>query len=342
MSNPTTYVEQFNGSLGDFTGVDPIAFDDGLFLTQQVVNAVWNPSAATGTGGTGISATSSMSRDTTKHVTGPASFLCSIIPGDSATWFAASSGVGFVAGGPASFGAWVLCDSPQTIPITAVLYWNGYASQQAVTLNCVHAGDGEWAWFEQSFTVNPAWSALDAGVGVAASGVQLDFNITGIAFEALAGIIEPVPDLETNGDLKTGYTVAGTNAITRAASSAAIDPTGILSPGSGSLAFRYTRKIDTGAEEIWFQCGTVGSGTDAMRGGVDATDHPFVEWNSNNAGWERLTATETIAIDTEFVYLTDWDGTTVQLQIDGGTIHAGTRDAAEGDWGAGDLILEAV
>jgi hypothetical protein len=46
MSNPTTMVEQFNGSLGGFSGVDPIRHDSGLWLEEAGINYVLNPVAA--------------------------------------------------------------------------------------------------------------------------------------------------------------------------------------------------------------------------------------------------------------------------------------------------------
>jgi hypothetical protein len=127
----------------------------------------------------------------------------------------------------------------------------------------------------------------------------------------------------------------------RAASSAAISPSGILSPSSGAIAFRVTPTIETGLEEIWGECGVKGSGTDHVQWGRDASTHPFVEWSANNAAYQRLTGTETLAAGTECLFYTDWDGTAIRLSIDNGTIQTDTRDAVSDSWGAGDLVLKA-
>jgi len=50
MSNPTTLVESFNGSLGAFAGVDPILYDDGLLLQAAGTNELINPDITTASG----------------------------------------------------------------------------------------------------------------------------------------------------------------------------------------------------------------------------------------------------------------------------------------------------
>lgn len=126
-------------------------------------------------------------------------------------------------------------------------------------------------------------------------------------------------------------------------SSASIDQGGTdrIDPASGSIAFRYKRLIDTGAEETILTCGTVGSGTDYLEIGIDSGDHLYMEWDSDNGGSERVTSTGTISVDTEYFLYCEWDGTAIGLSIDNGTMDTDTRDAVEGDWGAGDLELVA-
>lgn len=120
-----------------------------------------------------------------------------------------------------------------------------------------------------------------------------------------------------------------------------LDPAGILDPSNGSLAIRIKRIEDSGAEEVYGECGVKGAGTDHVQWGIDSSDHPFVEWSSNNAAYQRLTGTETIGASTEFLFYIGWVGLTQELSIDAGTKHTGTRDVVSGSWGAGDLVLEA-
>ena len=47
MSNPTTLVEQFSGSLGALTGVAPIRYNNGLWLEAAGTNKLANPSFET-------------------------------------------------------------------------------------------------------------------------------------------------------------------------------------------------------------------------------------------------------------------------------------------------------
>jgi len=129
---------------------------------------------------------------------------------------------------------------------------------------------------------------------------------------------------------------------TRAASSASISPSGILSPSSGALAFRITPTIETGVEEIWGECGVKGSGTDHVRWGRDSSKHPFVEWSANNASYQRLTGSETLNALTAYDLYLGHSATTISLAVDAGTLQTGTRDAISDSWGAGDLTLKAT
>ena len=147
-----------------------------------------------------------------------------------------------------------------------------------------------------------------------------------------------------DGTLGTGYAWTGTahnSTSTRAASSASLDPAGILAPGSGALAFRITPTIETGVEEIWGECGVKGAGTDHLRWGRDSTTHPFVEWSANNAAYQRLTATETVDAGAQAFCYFGHDGTDIFLQIGSNALQTDTRDAVEGDFSTGDLTLEA-
>ena len=139
---------------------------------------------------------------------------------------------------------------------------------------------------------------------------------------------------------KSPYATSFTD-TTRAASSAAISPTGILDPTSGAVAFRISPTIETGLEEIWGECGVKGSGTDHVRWGRDASTHPFVEWSANNAAYQRLTASETLTAGTAYDVYLGHTGTVTSLAVDAGTLQTGTRAAVSGDFSTGDLTLEA-
>lgn len=124
------------------------------------------------------------------------------------------------------------------------------------------------------------------------------------------------------------------------AASAAIDPTGILSPMQGAMAFRLTPTIETGVEEVWGECGVKGAGTDHMQWGRDSTKHPFVEWSGNDAAYERLTASETVDAGNMFYLLIGHNGDDISLQVDAGAIQTDTRDTVEDDFSTGDLTLQ--
>jgi hypothetical protein len=128
--------------------------------------------------------------------------------------------------------------------------------------------------------------------------------------------------------------------FTRAASSASRSPS--ITPNSGAVAGRWTPTIETGVEEIWGECGVKGSGTDHVRWGRDATRHPFIEWSSNDASYQRLTASETINALAATDLALNWTGLTASLSVEAGTIQSAARDAVSGSWGAGNLTLEAT
>lgn len=64
MANPTLVVEGFNGSLGSFSGVDPIRYDSGLWLEEAESNYVPNPVGATDVAGWSAQTDITMSHET--------------------------------------------------------------------------------------------------------------------------------------------------------------------------------------------------------------------------------------------------------------------------------------
>lgn len=153
----------------------------------------------------------------------------------------------------------------------------------------------------------------------------------------------PCPAIDSAGTIAAGYawgSTAHASTSTRTAASASIDPTDRIDQSAGSLAVQVRPTDVTGVEELHGACGVKGVGTDHLRWGRDSAFHPFVEWSSNNAAYQRLTATEFIGF-AERVWYLDWSGTAVSLSIDNGTLQTGTRAAVSGSWGAGDLVLQA-
>jgi len=65
-----------------------------------------------------------------------------------------------------------------------------------------------------------------------------------------------------------------------------------------------------------------------------------VSWNSDNAGAQTVTSTDSIAVDTEYFVYTDWNSTDINLRVDAAT-DTDTRNAVQDDFGAGDLTLQA-
>jgi len=143
-----------------------------------------------------------------------------------------------------------------------------------------------------------------------------------------------------SGDSGDGFAWDGSahnSTSTRAASSASISPTGILDPATGSLAFRLTRKIDTGDIEYILNCGT--DGDDRLRIYIDTDDRLRVAWDTGGALPQSVVSSSTIAVGTEYLVYTEWDGINIAMSLDAGTLVTGIRDVPLGSWGTDDLVL---
>ena len=331
MSNPTTLVEQFSGSLGALTGVAPIRYNNGLWLEAAGTNKLANPSFETDAstwalfnGGTG---TVISSTDWSKVGTHS---LKTVTNGD-----AFRQGVNNTSSRPSTAGieTWMLTGTVYIPVSTAVLKVfviavNGWETLLDLTLN----GQGEFDIAQALTTTNATELRIV---------VRWDGTVAGTFYlDALDLRPGSYADSYVDGSLGSGYG-GSAGAWTRAASSASISPSGILSPSSGALAFRLTPTIETGVEELWGECGVKGAGTDHLRWGRDSTKHPFVEWSSNDAAYERLRATETADAGTAYDLYLGYDGTDVSLCVDAGAANTGSRAAVSDSFGAGDLTLEA-
>lgn len=344
MSNPTTHVEPFDGSLGDFTGVAPIRYSNGLWLEEATTNAYINPVAGNGTStlaplSNRANAVVSVPTPLPGHLSGVTDCFRVTSAGDfgaGTTW--ASLNIGNLSAALYQLSVYVYI--PAATSISAIGFTAGN-----FTSGVIVAAIGDAALTNQWQRIGPATLTPDVGdlAGI------LNLTVTGLSNgEVLYFIIPQVERKDymtsaTAGSLGAGYAFTGTahnSTSTRAASSAAISPSGILSPDTGSLAFRFTRKIDTGGTETILECGTAGSGTDYLSVAVNASDKLVVSWNSDNAGAQTVTSTDSIAVDTEYFVYTDWDSTDINLRVDAAT-DTDTRDAVQDDFGAGDLTLEA-
>lgn len=345
MSNPTLGVWEFEVDLdGDtpsgpvsFVGVDPIRFDDGLWLEEATTNLCRNPSFESGT--TVWSANNgTLSQDAGAAYVGSASLLTirSSATGNLGPFFTTSNGT--IAEG--DYVVVTLAAKADYAPTTCVLevYWrtdaSGALGYAATTQFALTAG-----FVEHTYVFGPA----PATVGKVIVGLTDQSNGTiGEKLWIDAVQVEKKRYATSYADYTMGAGYGGSlgSASTRAASSASV-ATGILSPASGAIAFRVTPTIETGVEELWGEAGVKGAATDHVRWGRDATKHPFIEWSSNDAAYQRLTASETIDAGVETFLYFGHAGTATSLQVDSGTLQTGSRAAVSASFGAGALTLRA-
>ena len=144
------------------------------------------------------------------------------------------------------------------------------------------------------------------------------------------------------GDMGTGYAFTGTahaSTSTRAASSAAIDPTGILSPSTGAVAFWATRQIDTNSEEYWIIAGSGGSGNDLFFASItnDRLDH---KWNCDNAGVDEDNSGADFPVGVPTFFIMGWDGTTTYTKQGGQSLQSGVRNTPADNWGDDTFTLQ--
>lgn len=352
MSNPTTLVFPLTSSLDgtdqsgsvSLTGTDPIRYDGGLWLEEATTNYITNPSIETGITDWGTSVGGVIrSQDTTGAVVGTKSLK---VINDGAN---ASQGVQYIGGSPPA--------SVQNDKWSMQAYLRGASGAESAFLgvsqrNAGGSGIGDVVGAPHALTTVPTLykdTIVVSGATTASIRPKIvgPNSLTSETFFADSIQIEKkgYHTSYCDGSLGAGYAWTGTahaSTSTRAASSASIDPTGYLDPQTGSLAFRFTRKIDTGGTETLLECGTAGSGTDYLSISVNSSDKLVVSWNSDNAGAQTVTSTESIAVDTEYFVYTEWASGTMGLSIDNGDLVVGARDAVEGDWGVGELVLEAT
>lgn len=345
MSNPTTGTWQFAGSLDGgpnaLAGIDPIRYSDGLWLEQGATNLFRDPLLSGGTGWTASGP--GVGSATPKTDDGHGDLFCMEISGNTGDTGArmTTTNVATPFASPAlihtlSFDARNISGNNRW-RVTAFEF--NVANSLLVTTPAALVFDADTAWGAMYICSYLPTNGSTAYVlfgfrrGLPSAGVvrvdNIQIEVGGYATS------------HAHGAIGAGYTLNGDGSSTRAASSAAISPAGILSPASGAIATRITPTIETGLEELWGECGVKGSGTDHLRWGRDASKHPFVEWSSNDAAYQRLTATETISAGQERTIVLGHDGTDISLSVGDGAVQTDTRDTVSGSFGAGDLVLEA-
>ena len=357
MSNPTTLVSPFASDLtytdqsgaGTWASVAPIRFDGGLWLEQAGLNYFPNPRVS------GASLSPWFVRKA-----GVETITLDATPVDAAN---ADQSVKLVAPGTNTYeglGAYTQnfhfaltgsatqlvgsCDviGSGTLDFCLIFAYYDDASQDASAANSVVLSSVPQRFTTLPVTLNPAKTCTSFEIVLGRGNTPAAFTVQASGFDIQESPATSHIDGDQNGG--DGYdwsTTPDDGPSTRAASSASLDPTGILDPASGAVAFRVTPTIETGVEELWGECGVKGAGTDHLRWGRDASTHPYVEWSSNNAAYQRLTGSETLTAGTAYDLYFGHTGTVTSLAVDAGTLQTDTRAAVSGDFSTGDLTLEA-
>lgn len=344
MSNPTSLIESFNGSLGAFAGVDPIRYDTGLWVEEGTTNLANNPVAATNTSSWSTSTNRTLARVTSLPAALPSELAALVTTGFSVTATADIVGTGPMLGtsfhtltaGSHSLSIYVYIPTAYA-GSTIEARFSGFTSATGTTK--VSANMSLRDQWQRVSVPDVGIDSGDTGGSLEVSTVSGGSLVNGDVVYFAAVQCEKKSYVTSFALTTFGSGYSATNV--RAASSASISPSGILAPDSGALAFRITPTIETGLEEIWGECGVKGAGTDHLRWGRDASTHPFVEWSANDAAYQRLTGTETLSAGTAYDLYLGHTGTVTSLAVDAGTLQTGTRAAVSGDFSTGDLTLEA-
>lgn len=294
-----------------------------FWLERGTTNSNSNPSAETNT--TGISATrGTVTRVTSGSYDGSASFEYAVTSATGSTGLTAASGnrPAAVEGEVWSISAMLSSDVGMDV-LPGVVWLNGGGSSISVPTGTAVGLVTGWRKVKLTATAPATTASVQPFWYDAAGQVGEKYWADAVQFER-----SPFPTSYTSG--------------TRADGQLSISPASLLVPSKGAIAFKAVRLYDTGVEEVWGGCGTKGASTDRVQWGVDSSDHPFVEWSSNNAAYSRTTGTGIIPTNVPCDWYLSFDGTAVRLVIDAGTADTGTRGAVQGNWGAGNLTMNAT
>ena len=353
MSNPTKLVSQFSGSLaytdaagsGNWTGVNPIRYDDGLWIEEATTNLYSTPYASnlfTYAHLTISSPTIAITHPVTGHaITAAKRITVSTSPGTQ-SYIGLSGVITPVAAGTDLTYQIVIAASPEMAGRTLTVYMQERTDAGALTnmggsnVSVTIVGGVQIITITREILVATSNRIyLYCELPIAHQTIGSTCDVTAVQLES-----KSYATSFAEAAMGAGYSNSPAP-HSRAASSASIATANHLDPSSGAIAVRLTPTIETGLEEIWGECGTKGAGTDHLRWGRDASKHPFVEWSSDDGSYQRLTSVETADAGIEHFVLIGHNGTDVFIKAAGGARESGTRDAVEGSFGAGDLVLKA-
>lgn len=315
MSNPTQLVEAFISDDGAFTSAGAVRFYDGMWLETGTTNLFPNPVLATDATGWSlvVTANRNVTRDISLPAPLPAELASLVTTGVHALAIDQMTGTfgSAMSSSNVTLGSAVphMCSVYMYIPSS----WTGGTPRIGATAFTSATGELEQL---ANMSTRDQWQRIECGpftphgsdlvgtfnVVIAGTGTWnngQEFWVTGFQIEA--GSLATSLAVNTFG---TGY--SGTTTQIRAASSAALDPTGIIDTYLGAIAFRCTPTIETGVEEVWGELGEKGAGTDHIKWGRDSSKHPFVEWSGNDSAYTRITLDGTVDAGDEHFYSIEW------------------------------------
>lgn len=332
MSNPTNGVWQFEDSLvgQDRSGATaftmdtgPERYDDGLWLEEGTTNELANPSFETDTTGWANNNTgNTISRVTSDASDGSASLH---VIGDGSVSQQGTSNSG---SSPAAA-------TGEKWALSADIYAVGGETVRFVASERNSGGGLVLDTQGPTLTLAAGWHRRNFAATLAGGG-----TVAQVRFKFFTPTAQAIDlNLDACQLEKKPYATSYT-AGTRAASSASVPTAGIISPNSGSLAFRFTRKLDTGTLEPILEVGENAAGYDHLQIFIDA-DTLWVAWDSEGALPQTIDTGHTMVVDQEYFIYTYWDGLVFGVSIDNGTPVIANRDVPTGDWGTNPLTLAA-
>lgn len=220
MSNPTTLVENFNGSLGAFTGVDPIRYDGGLWLEEGTTNLFENPISENTDDAWGLYVGGAGSRVTSEHLFGTASIQ--FISANSAVDERVQPSLSNASVSPRTFTSSVYAKAASGTPTIQhqliYVYTSGLSSDQVST-----ALSTEWQRMPAvtlAMDDSKTMLIIYASIGTGAIQQQVTIYATGLQMEEKSHATSLAV-----GSFGAGYSWTGTphaSASTRDASSASV------------------------------------------------------------------------------------------------------------------------
>ena len=358
MSNPTNGVWQLESDLdgetqsgpAPFVGTEPIRFADGLWLEQGTTNLCANPWAIDTDR---WFSTDAVLTPVTDVVPDGAFTAMRVVTDASSTfeWSEALTDFGAIGGSTLartfSFSCWAKLALGEMFNLVAAMPLTRGGGFLNFWTDAVVVGTGAFERYSITVTTT-AGDSLDYPIALYMArsyGVMraaTTYYVTGVNIEELPYATSACPEQDVANTPNDGYDYTGTannSTSTRAASSAAIDPTGILSPNSGAVAFWATRQVDTNSEEYWIIAGSGGSGNDLFFASItsDRLDH---KWNCDNAGVDEDNAGADFPVGVPTFFIMGWDGTTTYTKQGGNALQSSVRNTPADNWGDDTFTLQ--